>query len=263
MEAGVLMMNQRMQIESHTGDESFDVMRAEGVSLSFNGQRMLDDLSFTLKSRHAVLLRGDNGSGKTTLLNIITGFIRPDTGSIALRMNGASINAVHASPERLARFGVGRLWQDIRLFPTMTVLENVMSATPGLTGQNPALALVLWPLVHRQERAAREQAMHHLEMVGMADRAGSSGDKLSLGQMKRVALARLLQGGARLLLLDEPLAGLDQESARTLLATLKLLRQREGKTLLIVEHQHERVSGLCDETWCLANGRLSIGSAAA
>jgi energy-coupling factor transporter ATP-binding protein EcfA2 len=92
----------------------------------------------------------------------------------------------------------------------------------------------------------------------METRANSSGDKLSLGQMKRVALARLLQSGACLLLLDEPLAGLDQESAGSLLETLKMLRSKEGKTLLIVEHQHEKVSGLCDETWYLSSGKLSF-----
>jgi len=258
MEAGVMTTSQRMPIELQTDGQSCDIMRADNVSLSFNGQRMLSDVSFVLKSRQSVLLRGDNGSGKTTLLNILTGFVRPDCGKITLQMNGATIDGVYASPERLARLGVGRLWQDIRLFPTMTVLENVISATAGLTGQNPVLSLALWPLVQRQERSARELAMHHLEMVGMADRARSSGDMLSLGQMKRVALARLLQGRAKFMLLDEPLSGLDRESAHALVSTLEELREKKDKTLLIVEHQHERVRGLCDETWHLANGRLSI-----
>ncbi len=145
----------------------------------------------------------------------------------------------------------------------MTVLENVLAATPGLIGQNPFMALAAWPFSRRQEQKARQSALHNLSLVGMEDRANSSGDKLSLGQMKRVALARLLQSGASMLLLDEPLAGLDQDSAASLLSTLEMLRSKEGKTLLIVEHQHEHVERLCDETWYLSGGKLSRNGATA
>lgn len=234
------------------------VTQAKGVSLAFGGQRILDDISFSIRPGQAVLLRGDNGSGKTTMLNVLTGFIRPDKGHLFFRFNGEQVDVTKASPERIARHGLGRLWQDVRLFPTMTVLENVLAATPGLMGQNPFMAMAAWPLSRRQERQARESALHFLSLVGMADRANSSGDKLSLGQMKRVALARLLQTGAIFLLLDEPLAGLDKESAETLISTLQTLRTKEGKSMLIVEHQHEKVSGLCDETWYLSGGKLSF-----
>lgn len=234
------------------------VAQATGVCLSFGAQQVLDNVSLSIKPGKAVLLRGDNGSGKSSLLNIISGFLRPDKGQIHLRLNGSPVNVSTTSPERLARLGVGRLWQDIRLFPTMSVIENVLAATPRLLGQNPLMAMAAWPISRRQERQARERAHHHLYLMGMEDRDNSSGDKLSLGQMKRVALARLLQGGASLLLLDEPLAGLDQVSAASLLETLKMLRSKEGKTLLIVEHQHEKVSGLCDETWYLSGGKLSF-----
>lgn len=234
-------------------------VRSEQLSLAFGGLHVLDDVSFTVPRGGAVLLRGENGSGKTTLLNVLSGFLCPDSGHISFRLNGDDLESARTSPERLARAGLGRLWQDIRLFPTMTVLENVLAATPGLIGQNPALAMVLWPVVRKQDRQARERALFYLEIVGMADRVGSLGDRLSGGQMKRVALARLLQGGADLLLLDEPLAGLDQESAEKLVALLHDLNKNHGKTLLIVEHQHERVAPVCNETWYLANGKLNCG----
>lgn len=234
------------------------VAQATGVCLSFGVQQILDNVSLSIKPGKAVLLRGDNGSGKSSLLNIISGFLRPDKGQIHLRLNGSPVSVSTTSPERLARLGLGRLWQDIRLFPTMSVIENVLTATPRLLGQNPLMAMAAWPVSRRQERQALERARHHLSLVGMADRAHSSGDKLSLGQMKRVAIARLLQGGASLLLLDEPLAGLDQDAASSLLDTLKMLRSKEGKTLLVVEHQHEKVTGLCDETWYLSSGKLSF-----
>lgn len=234
------------------------VAQATGVCLSFGAHHILDNVSLSIKSGKAVLLRGDNGSGKTTMLNLINGFLRPDKGRIHLNLNGSSVDVASTSPERLARLGVGRLWQDIRLFPTMSVIENILAATPRLLGQNPFMAMAAWPISKRQERHARERARYHLSLVGMDDRANSSGDKLSLGQMKRVALARLLQSGATLFLLDEPLAGLDQEAAGSLIETLKLIRLKEGKTLLVVEHQHEKISGLCDEIWYLSGGKLSF-----
>ena len=189
-------------------------------------------------------------------MNILSGFIRPDAGTIRLRLNGRELELIHTPPGRLARAGLGRLWQDIRLFPTMTVLENVLAATPDLIGQNPVMALAVWPFVRRQEREARERALSCLDLVGMADRADSSGDKLSVGQMKRVVLARLLHGEAELLLLDEPLAGLDRDTVGGLLALLERINREEGKTLLIVEHQHEHVTPICDATWYLSGGNL-------
>ncbi|MCI0558169.1 MAG: ATP-binding cassette domain-containing protein [Nitrososphaera sp.] len=232
-------------------------VQAEHLSLAFGGQQILADVSFAIPRSKAVLLQGDNGSGKTTLLNVMSGFLRPDKGHLWLRLNGYHLDSVRASPEQLARTGLGRLWQDIRLFPTMTVLENVLAATPRLVGQNPALALAIWPVVIRQGREAKERAFYHLEMVGMVERASSSADKLSVGQMKRVALARLLQCNADLFLLDEPLAGLDVESAEKLIALLNDLSKNQAKTLLVVEHQHERMAPLCDEIWYLAGGKLN------
>lgn len=232
-------------------------VQSDNISLAFGGNHVLNGVSFTIPKGRMVLLRGENGSGKTTLLNVLTGFIRPDKGSLSFQFNGKFLDAHKHSPEQLARCGVGRLWQDIRLFPTMTVMDNVLAATPGLLRQNPFLAIVALPFSRHEENNARDRALKHLDMVGMADRATSSGDKLSVGQMKRVAIARLLQSEAELLLLDEPLAGLDQSASTELLDVLARLNKEEGKTMFIVEHQHERMASVCDETWFLADGRLA------
>lgn len=232
---------------------------AEGVNFSFGGHKILVDISFVLKKGTVVLLRGDNGAGKTTLLNILSGLIYPDAGRITMHLNGRKIDVLSSICEELACLGVGRLWQDIRLFPTMTVLENVMAATPGLVGQNPLFAIGLWPLVRKQDSAASEIARKNLRITGMLERAGSSCDKLSLGQMKRVALARLLQTNPQVLLLDEPLAGLDLKSANALMDVLDKLKTNERKAIIVVEHQHERFSDICDETWFLSDGKLQGG----
>jgi len=238
------------------GGSSSWAVRTMDLRLAFGGNRVLDGLRLTLRAGEAVLLRGENGSGKTTLLNVLSGLIRPDAGSVVLYLKGRDRDVARSSPEQLACCGLGRLWQDIRLFPTMTVLDNVLAASPELLNRTALAGIVFWPLVRRQERAARERALHNLALVGMEDRAGSSADMLSVGQMKRVALARLLQSEADFWLLDEPLAGLDQESASGLLKLLEKLNNGHGKTMLIVEHQHERMAPICARTCFLADGRL-------
>lgn len=241
--------------------EQYTVL-ADDLSLAFGGNRILDAVSFVLPPGRTVLLRGENGSGKTTLLNVLNGFIRPDSGRLRFQINGAILDVRHHSPERLACEGIGRLWQDIRLFPNMTVLDNVLAASPRLRELNPVMALSIWPPIRRMERAAREHALHHLHTVGMADRASSSADKLSVGQMKKVAIARLLQTEAELLLLDEPLSGLDPSAAEDILLLLKRLN-KDGKTMLIAEHQYERMAAVCSDTWFLAEGRISVQAEAA
>lgn len=232
------------------------LVQAEDLGLTFGGQCVLDRVSFSLASRSAILLRGDNGAGKTTLLNVLSGFIRPDFGRVHLWVNGGYLDVTRCDPVEVARAGVGRLWQDIRLFSTMTVIENVLAATPGFTRQNSVSALAAWSRVRRQGKDAKLEAMDNLRRVGMEDRALSSADKLSVGQMKRVAIARLLQSKAELWLLDEPLAGLDKGSADSFMVLLDNVRRAHGKTFVLIEHQHERVVPICDETWYLADGVL-------
>lgn len=224
---------------------------AKHLGLAFGGQKIFEDAAFSFPKAGTVLLRGDNGSGKTTLLNLLSGLLRPDAGLLGIRLKNRVYNPASSGPEDLARAGLGRLWQDIRLFPTMTVLENVISATQMLAGQNPLMVLAAWPLVRRQEKEAKERVLANLEIVGMVDRADSSADMLSAGQMKRVALARLLQAEAEVWLLDEPLAGLDQDSANSFLRLLKKLKRASSKTIIIVEHQYEKIAPICDQVWQL------------
>ena len=230
------------------------------LTVRFGGNCVLDGVTCGIWESQIVLLRGANGSGKTTFLNVISGYIRPTGGSISLRLD-EWVNPARTPPDRLARLGVGRLWQDSRLFSSMTVLDNVLVATPNALGQNPVAAIAAPLAVCRQEKEAHDRARYHLGLVGMADRSHSSCDMLSVGQMKRVALARLLQMEAKLWLLDEPLAGLDASSAGSLIRDLDRLRCDLGKTLLLVEHRYEDVVGIVDRVWILRHGRLTENEA--
>lgn len=231
-------------------------LTVDGLSLSFGGQRVLRDVGFELAGGQVALLRGSNGSGKTTLLNVLSGFLKPDSGNISLKLNGIEIDVLTATPDYLARGSIARLWQDIRLFPTMTVLENVIAASPHPIGINPFLALFFLRKVKEQEQEFHRQAMNWLDMLGMADRADSSGDKLSVGQAKRVAIARMLQTGSKMLLLDEPLAGLDKGAAEKLISDLKCLAEVTRCSMLIVEHNHEAIMPICDLVFTLNEGVL-------
>jgi len=231
-------------------------LRAQGITIAFGGQQVLRDVDVELYGGQIALLRGPNGSGKTTLLNILSSFLRPDAGQATLSINGRTVNILRQTPDRLARLGIVRLWQDIRLFPTMTVLENVIAASPHALGIHPFAALFVPGKVRRQEKAFREQAMQWLNLLGMAERAHSSGDKLSVGQSKRVAIARMLQTGGQVLLLDEPLAGLDHESADKLVNDLNRLADTTHKAMLVVEHNHDAITPVCDIRLTLDEGQL-------
>ena len=229
-------------------------LKADGLTVAFGGQQVLRGATVDLTGGQIALLRGANGCGKTTLLNILSGFQKPDSGSASLEFNGTRVDILKETPDSLARRGLVRLWQDIRLFPTMTVLENVLAASPHAIGINPARALFALGKVKEQEKEFRKQALNWLNMLGMADRAKSSGDKLSVGQAKRVAIARLLQTGAKVLLLDEPLAGLDNDSAAKLVEDLKHLADLTHQAMLIVEHNHDAIIPVCDIRYTLVDG---------
>lgn len=252
------------------------ILRVEGLSKAFGGQQVLDSVSVTLHQGEVVLLRGANGSGKTTLLNLLTGNLQPDAGVIKLSINGVSeqfrfplpwwekLNPWnHFTPERVAHTGVGRTWQDIRLFNTQTLLNNIAVATPQQWGENPFLVLLKPYQIKQQERLIRHDAHNRLAQLGLSGREKSSADKVSLGQSKRVAIARAVQAGAKILFLDEPLAGLDANGVTEVMALLQQLAHQEQVTLVIVEHifNLSRILELATTVWTLEEGKLTTAQA--
>lgn len=248
------------------------VLSARGLRKAFDGQVVLDNISLDLRQGEVVLLRGENGSGKTTLLNILTGNLEPNMGEINVSINGSretfkfpkpwwkELNPFdHFTPERLAWEGIGRLWQDIRLFPTMTTLENVAVAALNQKGENPAWAL-LFPKAKREEIQNAEASSECLKKLGLSERLDSSCNKIAFGQMKRVAIARAIQAGAKVLFLDEPLSGLDKNEILEVMAYLNDLVKGNSITLVIVEHIFNipKILKLADTVWTLSNGKLTV-----
>ncbi|MFM8442774.1 MAG: ATP-binding cassette domain-containing protein [Methylococcus sp.] len=252
-------------------EESPVLLRAQGLSKAFGGQVVLDNVGLELRQGEVVLLRGENGSGKTTLLNILTGNLQPDAGEIHYLADGSprsyrfprrwwqELNPFdHFTPEFVAREGIGRTWQDVRLFGSQTLRENLAVATPGHPRENPLLALFAPHRAAGREAEINQIADAMLARLGLAGREDSSADKISLGQSKRVAIARAVLAGAKILFLDEPLAGLDRQGIEDVLGLLKSLVVEQGITLIIVEHlfNQPHLQGLVTSNWLLEAGKL-------
>ncbi|MBC8458510.1 MAG: ATP-binding cassette domain-containing protein [Deltaproteobacteria bacterium] len=249
------------------------VLYVEKLNKSFGGQQVLNDLFLTLRKGEIVCLRGENGSGKTTLLNILSGNLEPDSGRMVIRLNGRqedfrfprpwwkNMNPFsHFTPERVAQEGVGRTWQEIRLFPNQTLLGNIAVASPEQKGENPIWALLRPLKVRNQEKEITLRTRSTLKALGLSGREDSSADMVALGQSKRAAIARAIQAGAKVLLLDEPLAGLDEEGINGVMGLLEDLCKDKQITLIIVEHIFNipRILNLATTVWTLQGGKLSV-----
>lgn len=238
------------------------LLRATGIEVSFGGNAVLKGVDLELRQGECVLLTGENGAGKTSLINVLTGHLEPDAGEIHYtisdeartfhfpRSRWAELNPwSQFRPEFAARAGVGRSWQDVRLFGSLTLQDNLAIAATTAKGESPLSAFFC-----RHQPATISEGV--LAELGLSGREGSSADKVSLGQSKRVAIARAIAAGAKVLFLDEPLAGLDVQGVDDVLAYLKRLIDQHQVTLVIVEHvfnQHHLLP-LITTRWALEDG---------
>ena len=240
----------------------------------FGGQVVLDGIDVTLHEGDIVLLRGENGSGKTTLLNILTGNLEPDAGRIAYAADETprayifprrwweDLNPFdHFTPEFVAREGIARTWQDVRLFDGMSLQENVAVAASSPAHESPLSNLLFPGKAEITEQVLMRVASELLAQLGLEGRDSSSADRISLGQTKRVAIARAVVSGAKVLFLDEPLAGLDGAGISSVVEFLHEL-SASGITLVLVEHMLNlrHLEDLITVDWVLEGGKLMCRS---
>jgi ABC-type branched-subunit amino acid transport system ATPase component len=223
----------------------------ENITKAFGGLLALGNVSGTIPEGRVTALIGSNGAGKTTLLNVITGFLPMDSGTV--RYRGADITG--EAPHDIAKLGVARTFQDLRLFSNMTVFDNVMAAFPGQSGERVRNLFAQWLAVDRQERELRRRSMELLEFVGLAHKRRVPANDLSYGQQKRLALARVLATGSEVLMLDEPTAGLDPEAVEEMGTLIRRLID-DGKTICLVEHDLDMVMRHAD--WVIGMGQGTI-----
>ncbi|MGF1514017.1 MAG: ABC transporter ATP-binding protein [Elainellaceae cyanobacterium] len=226
------------------------MLDVSGLSKSFGGVRAVADVSLQVPAGSVTGLIGPNGAGKTTLFNLLTNFISPDGGQVLLA--GEPIHQL--PPHAITHRGLVRTFQVARVLSRLSVLENMMLAAQSQAGEN-FWGIWLRPRqAARQERQGRQRAMEILESVGLAPMAHSYAGALSGGQRKLLEMARSLMVQPKLLLLDEPAAGVNPALIEQICAYIRAWN-RDGLSLLIIEHNMDVIMSLCDRVWVLAEGR--------
>ncbi len=226
------------------------LLRAEGLAKEFGGVRAVEALDFEIRAGQVFSIIGPNGAGKTTLLNLLTGIYRPSAGRLWLEGRALAARA----PHEFAAAGIGRTFQNLQIFFNMSALENVMAGRHLHERCSLAAALVRTPRLARAERECRRLAAELLAFVGLEASTDAAADALPYGALKRLEIARALAGEPRLLLLDEPAAGLNPSEIRGMDALIQGLAAR-GITIALVEHNMKLVMGVSDHVLVLDYGR--------
>ncbi|MEO1075504.1 MAG: ATP-binding cassette domain-containing protein [Bacteroidota bacterium] len=221
------------------------------IARAFGGVHAVEDVSVRFEPGRVSALIGPNGAGKTTLFNLVSGFLRLDEGIIHYREERLD----GLAPWRIAQHGIGRLFQDVRLFNRMTVLDNVRAAFPRQRGESVWWSLLRRPTVRAQEESLKQRALELLASVELADRARDLAENLSFGQQKLVALARLLAADAHVLLLDEPTAGVAPHLVPHLLGIIREIAA-DGRTVIVIEHNMAVVTEVADHVYFMDKGRI-------
>ena len=232
------------------------MLNVHDLRKSFGGVQALRGCSLRVEEGTVTGLIGPNGAGKTTLFNVISGILRPDRGEITFR--GQRIDGI--PPFQIARLGLLRTFQISRGLKRMTVLENLMVYPQGQNGESLSKVWFQWTRVKHQEKILREKALKTLEFVNLIDLRDAYAQELSGGQKKLLELARVLMADPRIILLDEPGAGVNPSLMKDLVARILQLKG-EGMTFLLIEHDMDLVLSLCDTVIVMTQGeKLTEGS---
>jgi branched-chain amino acid transport system ATP-binding protein len=226
------------------------VLEVSGVSKRFGGLQALSDVGLTIHAGQVYGLIGPNGAGKTTFFNVITGLYTPDSGAFALSGQPYRPEAVH----QVAQAGIARTFQNIRLFAEMTALENVMVGRHVRTRSGLMGAILRTPTFRREEQEISDRARELLDYVGIGRYADFRARTLSYGDQRRLEIARALATDPKLIALDEPAAGMNATEKTVLRELIDRIR-RDGRTILLIEHDVKLVMGLCDRVTVLDYGK--------
>lgn len=229
------------------------VLETTELTKAFGGLVSVDHVSVSIPHGRITAFIGPNGAGKTTLINLVAGTLGPSSGRV--RFDGADITGLSA--HQVARRGITRTFQDLRLFARLTVIDNVLASFPDRFGEDPLDLFVRWRMVGRGERAKRQRALEILADMGMSAKADALARDLSYGQQKRLALARALASGGHLVLLDEPASGLDPTAVRDVTEILRAIAS-DGRTVSLVEHNLQLVVDIADHVVGMSEGRVVV-----
>lgn len=227
------------------------LLTLDGVTKIFGGLIAVNDVSFKVNEGSVVGLIGPNGAGKTTVFNCITGNYVPEHGNILF--SGKTL--IHSRPHKIVEMGIARTFQTIRLFAKMSVLENVLAGRHCRLQANLFSSMFHTPAQQREEKKAVERGMEELAFVGLADKYNEEAGSLSYGNQRLLEIARALSSDPKLLILDEPAGGMNDQETAALADTIHEIRKR-GITLLLIEHDMRLVMKICDYLVVLEHGTL-------
>jgi branched-chain amino acid transport system ATP-binding protein len=228
------------------------LLEVKNLGISFGGLRAVDDFNITIEKGCLYGLIGPNGAGKTTVFNMLTGVYLPTDGSIVL--NGT--NLVGKNPTQICQSGIARTFQNIRLFGKMSVLDNVKIALHNEFNYSLATGIMHLGKYKKTEQAMDERALEILEVFDMKEQAHVLASNLPYGKQRKLEIARALATNPKLLLLDEPAAGMNPNETAELMDTIRLIRDKFDITILLIEHDMKLVSGICEQLTVLNFGMV-------
>jgi branched-chain amino acid transport system ATP-binding protein len=228
------------------------LLHVDGLAKQFKGLRAVDDYRLSLMPGEILGIIGPNGAGKSTVFNLLTGHLRVTCGS--MRFKGVDITRL--PPQAIARLGMGRTFQNIRLFPTMSVLENVLCARQLHARRDLFTTVLSLPSFRRTEKRLAEESMEQLRLFDLHERAAAPATSLPYGDQRRLEIVRALALQPSLLLLDEPTAGMNPRESQQVLELIRRIRGQYGLTIILVEHNLPLVMQLCGRIQVLDYGQI-------
>ena len=227
------------------------LLEVTNLGIAFGGLQAVDKLDLTIQSGRLYGLIGPNGAGKTTVFNMLTGVYKPTEGDIILD----GMNITGKSPVAINKAGIARTFQNIRLFSEMTVLDNVKVGLHNQVRYPVATSIFRFPHFHERERDISGRAMSLLKIFGLEDDANQLSRNLPYGKQRKLEIARAMATHPKLLLLDEPAAGMNPSETEELMETVKFVREKFQMAILLIEHDMSFVMGLCEHITVLDYGR--------
>lgn len=228
------------------------LLDVKNLGISFGGLRAVDSFDLSIQKEQLYGLIGPNGAGKTTVFNLLTGVYKPDTGKVVL--DGTDITGKKII--EINRDGIARTFQNIRLFKELTVLENVKVGLHNHHSYSTIEGILRLPRYRKVEREMDEKGMELLKVFGLANEAQVKASNLPYGKQRKLEIARALATDPRLLLLDEPAAGMNPNETGELMDTIRFVRDEFHMTILLIEHDMKLVSGICEELTVLNFGQI-------
>lgn len=228
------------------------LLEVKNLGISFGGLRAVNEFNIKIEKGQLYGLIGPNGAGKTTIFNMLTGVYKPTDGIITL--DGQNITGKKTI--EINKVGIARTFQNIRLFKDLTVLDNVKVGLHNSYKYSTVAGLLRLPAYHKTEKDMNEKAMELLEVFGMAGEAEQLASNLPYGKQRKLEIARALATDPKLLLLDEPAAGMNPNETLELMETIRFVRDKFDMTILLIEHDMKLVSGICEELTVLNFGQV-------